>query len=71
MGFDTRFNPDNLIYSKFEGMQQEYSIFKAEDLGEGLFEILEALKEMQNSVLDIRIEHASLEQRFIDIAKEK
>ena len=65
------FNPDNLIYSRYDGMQQEYYVFTAEDLGEGLYELLESAKRTQNSVLDIRIEHASLEQRFIDIAKEK
>ncbi len=62
--------PDSLFYSKFEGMDQEYYVFTTENLGEGLYEILESLKKMQTTVLDIRIEHVSLEQRFIDIAKE-
>lgn len=61
---------DNLRYSKGEAMQKEYYVFTTKELEEGLLELLTAAKKMRNSVLDIRVEHASLEQRFIDIVKE-
>jgi ABC-2 type transport system ATP-binding protein len=40
------------------------------DIGDALLELLTMMKEMDNDVLDIRIERASLEQRFLEIAKE-
>jgi len=64
------FTFDNLRHSKAEGMQQDYYVFITVKLDEGLLELLETAKRMQNSVLDIKIEHASLEQRFMDIVKE-
>lgn len=64
------FTVDNLRHSISEGMQQGYYVFITEKLHVGLLELLEAAKNMENSVLDIRIEHASLEQRFMDIVKE-
>ncbi len=39
------------------------------DIGDALLELLTMMKEMDNDVLDIRIERASLEQRFLEIAK--
>lgn len=41
------------------------------DIGDALLELLTMMKEMDNDVLDIRIERASLEQRFLEIAKNK
>jgi ABC-2 type transport system ATP-binding protein len=40
------------------------------DIGDALLELLSMMKEMDNDVMDIRIERASLEQRFLEIAKE-
>ncbi len=40
------------------------------DIGDALLELLTMLKEMDNDVLDIKLERASLEQRFLEIAKE-
>lgn len=54
----------------YEGTNQEYSMFTASNIGDALLELLQAAKEMQNIVLDVRIERATLEQGFMDIAKE-
>lgn len=42
----------------------------ATDISDALLELLMVMKEIDNEVLDIRVEHATLEQRFIQIAKE-
>lgn len=47
-----------------------YSVFTAENIGDALLEVLETCKQTQNRVLDIKIERATLEQRFMDIVRE-
>lgn len=64
------FGTQTFISCNYEGSEQEYSVFSAANIGEALLELLQAAKETQNSVLDVKIERATLEQRFIDIAKE-
>ena len=61
-----------MIYKNcmFEGMKHDYSVFTAYNIGDALLELLQAYKDVQNTVLDVRIERESLEQRFMDIAKE-
>lgn len=61
----------NLLHSRFAGCEQDYEVYGVKDLGEGLLELLETIKKKKNSVLDLRVERTSLEQRFIDIAKEE
>ena len=60
------FQLDNSTYI---GSVKEYESFKTEKLGEGLLELLQSIKNTGNQVLDIRIMHPTLEQKFIDIAK--
>ena len=50
--------------------EQGYQNFTAENIGDALFELLDRAKELTSIVLDVRIEHASLEQSFIDVSKE-
>ena len=50
--------------------QQGYSVFVSENIGDTLLELLENCKQTQNPVLDVKVERATLEQRFMDIAKE-
>lgn len=52
-----------------EGIQQEYAVFKAASLGDALLELLQVAEETLNTVLDVRIERGSLEDRFMEIAK--
>lgn len=49
---------------------QGYELFETDSLEDGLEELLTAAKMQGAHVRDIKIEHASLEQRFLDIAKE-
>lgn len=55
---------------KADDYEQEYSVFLSEDIGDTLLELLEICRQTENTVLDIRIERATLEQRFMDIARE-
>ena len=50
--------------------EQGYSVFTSANIGDTLLELLEICKQTQNAVLDIKIERATLEQRFMDIARE-
>ncbi len=49
---------------------QGYWVFDSSNIGDTLLELLEICKQTENTVLDVKIERATLEQRFIDIAKE-
>lgn len=50
--------------------EQEYWVFTSTNIGDTLLELLEICKLTQNTVLDVKIERATLEQRFMDIARE-
>jgi ABC-2 type transport system ATP-binding protein len=50
--------------------EQGYGVFTSIDIGDTLLKLLEVCKQTQNAVLDIKIERATLEQRFMDIARE-
>ncbi|MBK5244179.1 MAG: ABC transporter ATP-binding protein [Eubacteriaceae bacterium] len=50
--------------------EQDYAVFTTQNIGDTLLELLEICKETQNTVIDIKIERATLEKRFMDIAKE-
>ncbi len=50
--------------------EQGYSVFTSENIGETLLELLEICRQTQNTVFDVKIERATFEQRFMDIAKE-
>lgn len=64
------FNPQASINFTFEDIKHEYYIFSTFNIGEALLDLLEAAKEDQNNVLDVRIERETLEQSFMFIAKE-
>ena len=46
-----------------------YSVFRASNLGEALFEIASIARTHGLEILDVRTEHASLEERFMEISK--
>ncbi len=54
----------------FTGASQGYDTFETGSLEDGLAELLAAAKASGAHVRDLKLEHASLEQRFLDIAKE-
>ena len=51
-------------------MEQGYAVFQSSNLADTLYEVLETCRKTQNTVLDVKIERATLEQRFMDIARE-
>ena len=56
-----------LDHSEYLGMEQEYAVFEATDLGECLAELLRLAKEQHLAVLDIQIEQITLEERFLQL----
>lgn len=50
--------------------EQGYGVFTTTDIGDTLFELLEICKQTDNTVLDVKIERATLEEKFMDIARE-
>ncbi len=57
-------------YCEFQGEEQGYSVYITENISDGLIELLTTAKQQNAEVIDIKIERATLEQKFIDIAKE-
>lgn len=49
---------------------QDYGVFESVNIGDTLLEILQKCKQTQNTVLDVRIERATLEQGFMNIVRE-
>ncbi len=62
--------PTNFTFSEFEQHKQDYAIFTTKDISQGLIELLQYANQNNHTVQDIKIEHATLEQRFIEIARE-
>ncbi len=54
----------------YKGEHQGYQIFETSKLEDGLYELTTLLREQKNSIQDLKVEHTSLEQRFVDIARE-
>jgi ABC-2 type transport system ATP-binding protein len=50
--------------------EQGYSVVQSTNIGDTLYEILKNCRDTHNVVLDVKIERATLEQRFLDIAQE-
>lgn len=50
--------------------EKGYSVFTSDNIGHTLLEQLNICKQTQNTVHDIKIERATLENRFMDIARE-
>ena len=50
--------------------EQGYWVFTSDNIRDTLLELLEICKQTQNTVLNVKIERATLEQRFMDIAGE-
>ncbi|QVK21591.1 ABC transporter ATP-binding protein [Mycoplasmatota bacterium] len=57
--------------SKYQGFSKNYHVFKTTTLDDALLEILKIFKEKKNKIADIRIEHETLEKRFIEIASQE
>ncbi|WP_066498132.1 ABC transporter ATP-binding protein [Abyssisolibacter fermentans] len=57
-------------FSSYYGMDQDYLVVVTTKIDDALLELLGFSKETNNNVIDVKIERATLEQRFIEIAKE-
>lgn len=62
------FKKSDFISSHYLGMQQEYFTVMTDNISEALLELLQYAKDTMNKIEDIKIERATLEQRFIEIA---
>ena len=59
-----------LRYSSPGNLEKDYFTVTTTEVSDALLELLTLLKEMDNDLLDIKIERSTLEERFIEIAKE-
>ncbi|MCR3922936.1 MAG: ABC transporter ATP-binding protein [Firmicutes bacterium] len=57
-------------YSTYLAIHEGYASVRTASIGNALLELLNDAKANSNEVLDIKIERASLEQRFVEIATE-
>jgi ABC-2 type transport system ATP-binding protein len=64
------FNIINFINTTYMGMTDGYHSFITSNISEGLLEILTFLKNSAISIFDVRLIHQSLEESFLNIAKE-
>ncbi|CEO11743.1 sulfate-transporting ATPase [[Clostridium] sordellii] len=60
---------DECLTCCYKGKIQDYYIFESNEVGDGLLELLTIIKNQNIDVYDIKIEHSSLEECFIDIAR--
>ena len=68
--FSDPFTFDSLSICSYQGINQGYATFLTSSIEEGLLELLALAKKNKIKVYDLKIEDTSLEQRFIEIAKE-
>ncbi|CEO20482.1 ABC transporter ATP-binding protein [Paraclostridium sordellii] len=60
---------DECLTCYYKGKIQDYYTFESNEVGDGLLELLTIIKTQNIDVYDIKIEHSSLEECFIDIAR--
>lgn len=63
-------NKTDFIHSTYMGSYSDYHTFLTSNISDNLIELLTFLKNSSNPVLDVRLEHPSLEEGFLCIAKE-
>lgn len=62
-------NLNELSLCSYKGEVQGYHIFDSNKIDDGLLELLTLSKKQNITVYDLKIEHATLEKSFMDIAK--
>ncbi len=60
----------NLNFSKYLKRDNGYDYYKSSVLSDALLELLQFYKENNQKVLDIKINHATLEEKFMEFSKE-
>ena len=61
---------NELSFCSYKGELQGYHMFESNKIDDGLLELLTLAKKQEVNVYDLKIEHASLEERFMNIARE-
>ena len=61
---------EELQYSQYVKDENEYEVYITNDVSEAMFELLAKNRLRKNEVLDIRINHSSLEDKFMEFSKE-
>lgn len=56
---------------RFTGEHQGYALYQTQQLSEGLWELLSLARSAGVRVEDVRVEHQSLEDRFLDFAQQE
>lgn len=67
----TTINTSSLSACTYVGEHQGYHLFETNKLEDGLYELTSIVRAEENSIVDLKIEQTSLEQRFMDLAKEE
>lgn len=62
---------EELEYSKFIKNENGYDIYQTNEVSEAMFELLQKKKLQDNRVFDIKINHSSLEDKFMEFSKEE
>ena len=68
--FSAPFEVMELVCSVYKSEERSYSVFETENLEDCLLELVSLAKKQSIHIRDIKIENATIEQRFIDIARE-
>lgn len=64
-------NTSTLSACTYAGEHQGYHLFETNKLEDGLYELTAIVRAQKNTIHDLKIEQTSLEQRFMDLAKEE
>ena len=64
-------NTSSLSACTYVGEHQGYHLFETNKLEDGLYELTSIVRAQKNTIHDLKIEQTSLEQRFMDLAKEE
>lgn len=70
MGTQCQIYIKTLVPIDQQPVDQGYAVFQSSNIAETLYQVLEDCKKKNNTVLDIKIERATLEQRFMELARE-
>lgn len=68
---ETPYEISELIFSQYVKRENGYDYYKANTISEALLELLQKYKEDKNSILDIKINHMTLEEKFIEFSREE
>lgn len=59
----------DFVHSRFESEKDGYSEYSTNNISESLIEMLQYVKGLENEVFDLKIDHPTLEERFIEMMK--